>query len=158
MRLTRSAAALVAAGLLWLPSASLLAQSNSDEDLRAQIRELREKLERLEQKLEQQPQQQTAPVPSVPPAALQQRVEDLDQQVRILNRKQELQREELAAKEKEAPIVSSVGERGVSFRSADGRNEVRLRGVFQADGRFFLGDSIGTDTFVLRKVRPIIEG
>jgi phosphate-selective porin OprO and OprP len=157
MRLTRSAAALIAAGLLWLPSAPLLAQSNSDEDLRAQIRELREKLERLEQKLERQPQQ-TAPIPAAPPAALQQRVEDLDQQVRILNRKQELQREELAAKEKESPVVSSVGERGVSFRSADGRNEVRLRGVFQADERFFLGDSLGTDTFVLRKVRPIIEG
>jgi phosphate-selective porin OprO/OprP len=154
MRLTRSAAALIAAGLLWLPSAPPLAQSNSDEDLRAEIHELRQKLERLEQKLEQQSQQRVAPAPS----ALQQRVEDLDQQVRILNRKQELQREELAAKEKESPVVSSVGERGVSFRSADGRNEVRLRGVFQADERFLLGDSLGTDTFVLRKVRPIIEG
>jgi phosphate-selective porin OprO and OprP len=158
MRFTPFASALVAAGILWLPSSPLLAQSNTDEDLRSEIRELREKLERLERKLEQQSQPQPAPNAAAPSAPLEQRVEELDQQVRILGRKQEIQREEQAAKEKEMPVVSSVGERGVSFRSADGRNEVRLRGVFQADERFFLGDSIGTDTFVLRKVRPIIEG
>ena len=157
MQLTRTAA-LVAAGLLWLPSPALRAQSTSDEELRNEIQELRQKLERLEQKLEQQSQTQTAPAPPAPPEALQQRVDELDQQVRILGRKQEIQQEELATKAKESPVVSSVGERGVSFRSADGRNEIRLRGVFQADQRFFLGDSIGTDTFVLRKVRPIIEG
>src|SRR6476659_995871 len=158
MQLTRSAAALAAAGLLWLPSAPLLAQSTTEDELRNEVRELRQKLERLEQKLEQQSQTQAAPPPAAPPAALQQRVDDLDQQVRILGRKQEIQAEDLAIKAKESPVLSSVGERGVSFRSADGRNEVRLRGVFQADERFFLGDSIGTDTFVLRKVRPIIEG
>src|SRR5689334_7174418 len=155
MQPTKSAAAFIAAGIL-IPTASLHAQP-ADEELRNEIRELRQKLERLEQKLEAQTQTPAAPV-APPPATFQQRIDDLDQQVRILNRKQELQREELAAKEKEAPIVSSVGERGVAFRSADERNEIRLRGVFQADERFFLNDSIGTDTFVLRKVRPVIEG
>src|SRR4051794_37500546 len=158
MQVTRSAAALVAAGLLWLPSALLFAQSNNDQELRNEIKELRQKLERLEQRLGQQTATTAPTAPAPPPAALQQRVEDLDQQVRILGRKQEIQQEEQAAKAKETPVVSSVGERGVAFRSADGRNEVRLRGVFQADERFFLGDSIGTDTFLLRKVRPIIEG
>lgn len=158
MQLTRSAAALIAAGLLSVPSAHVAAQSNTEDDLRSEIRELRQKLERLEQKLEQQSQVQSAPAPTPSSEALQQRVEQLDQQVRILDRKQELQREELATKEKTSPVVSSVGERGVAFRSADGRNEIRLRGVMQADERFFLGDSIGTDTFVLRKVRPVIEG
>jgi phosphate-selective porin OprO and OprP len=158
MQLTRCAAALAASGVLWLASPPLLAQSTTEDELRSEIRELRQKLERLEQKLDQQSRTQAAPAPAAPPAALQQRVEDLDQQVRILGRKQEIQAEEIATKAKESPVVSSVGERGVSFRSADGRNEVRLRGVFQADERFFLGDSIGTDTFVLRKARPIIEG
>jgi len=115
-------------------------------------------LERLEQRLEQQAAPAAPTAPATPPAALQQRIDELDQQVRVLGRKQEIQQEEQIAKAKETPVVSSVGERGVAFRSADGRNEVRLRGVFQADERFFLNDSIGTDTFVLRKVRPIIEG
>jgi phosphate-selective porin OprO/OprP len=158
MQFTRSAAALIAAGLLSIPSVHVAAQS-SDDELRNEIRELKQKLERLEQKLEQQAQPAPVAAPAQPSSeALQKRVEELDQQVRVLNRKQELQSEELAAKEKSSPVVSSVGERGLGFKSADGRNEIRLRGVFQADERFFLNDSIGTDTFVLRKVRPIIEG
>src|SRR5690242_1975303 len=155
MHFIRTTAVLLAAASA-LASSPLHAQSSAEEELRSEILELRQKLDRLEQKLESQSHARASS--TSPPAALQQRVDDLDQQVRILNRKQELQREELAAKEKEAPIVSSVGERGVAFRSADGRNEIRLRGVFQADERFFLNDSIGTDTFVLRKVRPVIEG
>src|SRR5215510_2051291 len=108
MQLARPAAALLAAGLLCFPFTPLLAQSTTEEELRNEIRELRQKLERLEQKLEQQSRAQAAPAPIAPPEALQQRVDELDQQVRILGRKQEIQQEELAAKAKESPVVSSV--------------------------------------------------
>ena len=127
MRPTSSAAALLAAGLLCASPAPVLAQSNSDEDLRAEIRELRQKLERLEQKLDQQSQQQAARPATASPAPLEQRVDELDQQMRIISRKQEIQRDEQTAKEKEMAVVSSVGERGVAFRSADGRNESNRR-------------------------------
>ena len=106
MQLTRSAAALVAAGLLWLPSAPLFAQSSNDEELRNEIKELRQKLERLEQRLEQQAAPAAPTAPATPPAALQQRIDELDQQVRVLGRKQEIQQEEQIAKAK-ADLQSS---------------------------------------------------
>ena len=88
---------------------------------------------------------------------LQQKVEDLDQQVRILGRKQEIQQEDAAAEKKERPTVTA-NDKGLRVRSADGKFDFRLRAVLQADERFFLGDSLGTDTFLLRKVRPVFEG
>ena len=107
MQLTRSAAALVAAGLLWLPSAPLLAQSSNDEELRNEIKELRQKLERLEQRLEQQAAPAAPTAPATPPAALQQRIDELDQQVRVLGRKQEIQQEEQIAKAKDCLLYTS---------------------------------------------------
>ncbi|RYZ69714.1 MAG: porin, partial [Lysobacteraceae bacterium] len=46
------------------------------------------------------------------------------------------------------------------FKSAKGDYEVRIRGLLQGDGRFFLdGAPDGTnDTFLLRTARPTIEG
>ena len=167
MRSLRSwALALVASVSLSFHASVLFAQS-TDDDLRNEIRQLREKLEQLEKKLEQksEPASPQAVAPTTGPAAdvgareqaLQQKVDDLDQQVRILGRKQELDAEEKAAEKKER-VATTSNERGISLKSADGRYDIRLRGVVQADGRFFLGDSIGTDTFLLRKVRPTIEG
>ena len=83
----------------------------------------------------------------------------LDQRLRILERRLELQQEEQVAKAKEAPVVA-VNDKGASFKSAKGDYEVRIRGLLQGDGRFFLdGAPDGTnDTFLLRTARPTIEG
>jgi phosphate-selective porin OprO/OprP len=53
-----------------------------------------------------------------------------------------------------------AGEDGFSFKSADGSFAIRLRGVLQFDARFFNADRNVplTDTFDLRRVRPILEG
>src|SRR5688572_25028060 len=53
----------------------------------------------------------------------------------------------------------SAGPGGFSLQSADGQFRLRLRGHAQADGRFFLNDAKqrGADTFLLRRVRPIVE-
>jgi len=59
------------------------------------------------------------------------------------------------------PAANAVaGKDGFSLRSADGNFQFRLRGYVQLDGRFYQGDDErpATDTFVLRRVRPIFEG
>lgn len=104
-------------------------------------------------------------------------VQELDQKVRVLARQNELSAEEAAAKKKEAPVVKA-GSSGFSFGSADGKNEIKLRGLVQADHRHFLegandvrarsrnragvldgeGFNQAEDTSLLRRVRPTIEG
>ncbi len=52
-----------------------------------------------------------------------------------------------------------IGRDGFSWKSADGDFVLRLRGYIQLDGRFFSEETpAGTDTFLLRRVRPIFEG
>ncbi|RKH31599.1 OprO/OprP family phosphate-selective porin, partial [Corallococcus sicarius] len=59
----------------------------------------------------------------------------------------------------EAPVIQ-VSEEGFSVSSADKAFVVKLRGQLQADGRFFADDPdrTGTNTFVMRRVRPFVEG
>jgi phosphate-selective porin OprO/OprP len=68
------------------------------------------------------------------------------------------QRLEVAAKE--STSVVSAGTKGVSVKSADGRNEFRLRGLLHLDARFLDGDDPAdpVDTFQATRVRPIFEG
>ena len=84
---------------------------------------------------------------------------DLDQRLRILERKLELQQEEQVAKAKEAAVVT-VNDKGTSLKSANGDYEIKLRGLIQGDARLFLGGvPAGTnDTFLLRTARPSLEG
>jgi len=102
--------------------------------------------------------QQDSARDTVPPS-LEQRVEALDQQVRVLQRLRELAADSVAAaaKDKASPTASSND--GFSIKSADGKYAVRLKGVLQTDGRFFLSDSANpsTNTFFLRRARPILE-
>lgn len=84
---------------------------------------------------------------------------DLDQRLRVLERRLELQQEEAAAKAKEAPVVA-VTDKGASLKSPNGDYEIKIRGLLQGDGRYFSsGVPSGTyDTFLLRTARPTIEG
>jgi len=86
-------------------------------------------------------------------------LDGLDQRLRILERKLELQQEEQVAKAKDAPVIA-INDKGASFKSANGDYEVKIRGLIQGDGRFFLNDDAvpQNDTFLLRTARPIIEG
>lgn len=98
--------------------------------------------------------QEDSPTPST-----EQKVEELDQKVRILERRAELAEEKAAEAAKTAGTVTA-GKDGFSLRSADGAFQLKIRGYVQADGRFFLDDTDrpATDTFLLRRVRPIVEG
>ncbi|MCE9633608.1 MAG: OprO/OprP family phosphate-selective porin [Methylophilales bacterium] len=94
-------------------------------------------------------------------------VQELDQKVRVLDRKNELAEEAAATKKKETPIVNA-SEKGFGFKSADGAFEIKLKGLIQADYRYFNqgfgGTGINTtntpaaDGFLLRRIRPTIEG
>ncbi len=60
--------------------------------------------------------------------------------------------------EKKTPAVS-LDRKGLSIQSADGDFQMKLRGYLQADSRFYLdGAEDKDDTFLLRRVRPILEG
>lgn len=91
--------------------------------------------------------------------SVQERIDRLDQQVRILQRQRELERDSIAAAAKDKSSLSATRD-GFTLKSADGDFQLKLRGYVQADGRFFVNDPAKalTNTFVLRRVRPILEG
>lgn len=90
---------------------------------------------------------------------LERRLEELDQKYRILERRLELEGETAAEQSKSAPVMS-VGAQGFTFRSADTNFVLKMRGLIQADSRFYIDDGGNNrnDTFLLRRIRPSIEG
>lgn len=91
--------------------------------------------------------------------SVEEKIERLDQELRVLKRQAELDKEAAAEKAKTTGQVTA-GRDGFSFRSADSAFQLRVRGYVQADYREFMGDDErpATDTFILRRVRPIFEG
>ena len=91
--------------------------------------------------------------------ALKKQIEELDQRVRILDRKSELDKEASAELARSAPTMSSDG-RGFTLQSADTNFVLKLRGLLQLDSRTYVNDGgiKNNDSFVLRRARPIIEG
>jgi phosphate-selective porin OprO and OprP len=87
------------------------------------------------------------------------RIEELDQKIKVLERLRELDQEAAEARARVTPtLVAGTG--GFSMRSADGNFQMRFRGYTQFDGRYFNNDVANsfTNTFVMRRVRPIFEG
>lgn len=85
--------------------------------------------------------------------------EELDQRVRILERKLELEAEknEALAKSQGQAVASRDG---FEVKSADNAFRLKFRGYLQVDGRFFLDDAKlpATDSWVVRRARPVVEG
>ena len=99
--------------------------------------------------------------PADPPSEIEQlasKIEELDQQLRVLQRKLEIEKEQAAEKAKVTPTVTA-GREGYALKSADGDFQVKFRGYIQADGRFVGNNDTtsGPTTFVLRRVRPVLE-
>jgi phosphate-selective porin OprO/OprP len=93
------------------------------------------------------------------PKTVDERIDELDQKIRVLDRKSELDKEAAAEKAKTTATVTA-GKDGFSIKSADGAFVLKLRGYTHFDGRFFQSDDQkpAVDTFVLRRIRPIVEG
>jgi phosphate-selective porin OprO/OprP len=96
---------------------------------------------------------------TTPDTTLAGRVEQLDQQVRILQRLRELAADSSAAAAKDRISATASAKDGFSIKSADGKYAVRLKGLLQTDGRFFVTDSAFpvTNSFFVRRARPILE-
>jgi phosphate-selective porin OprO and OprP len=87
------------------------------------------------------------------------RLDELDQRLRVLERRDEIADEQAAEKAKTA-VSTTAAKDGFSFKSADNAFQIRFRGLIHFDARVF-GDDVerpGVDTFLLRRVRPILEG
>jgi phosphate-selective porin OprO/OprP len=92
-------------------------------------------------------------------AELLQRLEEQEQKILVLERKLEIKEEADKAAAGSTAVVKA-SPKGFSLQSADGQNQVKLRGVLHFDGRYFLDDTTAetADTFLLRRVRPTLEG
>jgi len=88
-------------------------------------------------------------------------VQELDQKVKIIERKDEIAAEDAAAKKKETPIVSA-GASGFGIKSPDGNFEYQLKGLIQLDYRNFQDDGLSTtnqaEGFTARRIRPTFQG
>ena len=92
--------------------------------------------------------------------ALREQIRLLDQKLRVLERNSELAAETAAADAKKLPKITA-SEGRFEIASSDGANSLRLRGLVQADARFFFDDAnaaSGQDQFLLRRARLIFEG
>lgn len=94
--------------------------------------------------------------------AAEREIAELKEQLRLLAARLEaLEQRQAASPPGPAPAEARVtaSDRGVGLGTADGANVVRLRGLVQADSRWFMGDGgAGRDAFVLRRARIIAEG
>jgi phosphate-selective porin OprO/OprP len=92
-------------------------------------------------------------------SSLSSRVDELDQQVRILSRLREIAADSVAAAAKDRQSVTANGKDGFSLKSADGKYILRFRGYVQSDGRFFVSNDAvaAVDNLLIRRARPIIE-
>jgi phosphate-selective porin OprO/OprP len=93
------------------------------------------------------------------PPSLTARVDEIDQEIRILKRLRELAADSAAAAAKDKVSPTAGAKEGFSLKSADGRYTLRFRGYFQSDGRFFPSSEAvaSVDNLLLRRARPIIE-
>jgi phosphate-selective porin OprO/OprP len=128
----------------------------SDEELRQCVVELERQLREIKERLSTQAS--GGADGTAAPSSIDERFEAADQNLRILERKWEIERDAAAAAAKVAPAVGASRE-GFQLRSADGSFQLRLRGLVHSDGRFFADDAaeIAPDTFTLRRVRPILD-
>ncbi len=103
--------------------------------------------------------QESEPQASETPKTTDQKLDELDQKIRVLDRKIEIDKEAAAEKAKATGGVTA-DKSGFAIKSADGAYRLRIGGYAQLDSRFFLDEKQRStvDTFILRRVRPILEG
>src|ERR671921_388199 len=89
--------------------------------------------------------------------SLEARINELDQQIKILQRLREISADSAAGAAKDRQSATANAKDGFSIKSADGKYSLRFRGYIQSDGRFFpSSETIPTvDNLLIRRARPI---
>jgi phosphate-selective porin OprO/OprP len=98
-------------------------------------------------------------------AALRAQIEELSQRLKVIERRQEIANESAAAAAATAPVVRAGTDR-FSISNTSGNTLVRFRATLNVDNRIYVNDlapngaalPTGSNTFLLRQVRPFIEG
>lgn len=123
------------AAILGVISALQLGGQPTDSgELERKVRQLEERLKRMEEKLEQL-QPRLGPAPAADGA----------------------DGEPIAPVAVREPAEAVAGRDGFWIKSAGGDFKLNLAGYLQSDGRFYT-NNLGTNTFLLRRVRPILQG
>ena len=163
MNARNSVAAILVAGLvatnLHLPAQINAPAKSVDERIEAleneinQLKQQREAERAASEKLEQEIKLLKQQRESEKSAS-----EQLGQDVQRL--KQEHESAQAAEKKTKALPVVKAGAEGLSVKSADGEFDFQVHGLLQADAHYYANDQagLGTDEFLLRKVRPILQG
>lgn len=138
-----------------VPAYAADANGGGSESQAEEIRELKSEVDALVKKVNQLEKQQAASQP----VAQQTTIDNLDQQVRILERERENDREDADALAKAQPRFS-VGSSGFNAMSSDSNFVFSLKGVLQIDDRTYFSKNVtpGADSFLLRRARPIFQG
>ena len=146
------------AALAVIPAYTAASSPDAGSAGTAEIEALKKELRELGQKVRSLEEQQASARQTNADAAGE-KLQDLDQQVRILGRQRELDNENAAAAAKALPKIAA-GPGGFSFTSADTNFSLALHGVLQVDSRtFFANDNLqGDNSFLLRRARPILQG
>ena len=130
-------AAVTAIGLL--PPSALAQAGPSNAELQREVIELTQKVEQLE--------------------AADRQHQELDQRVRIIDRKLEVEQEAAIEKAKTTPSVKFDPVTGFHLTTPDGRNDLHFGAVLQVDQRYYLTQTKPTGSeFLIRRLRPILEG
>lgn len=145
MPLQRTLLAL-AIGLAVLPAHAADPRDPTVQELLARIAALEQRLAAVEGR-------------TAPATAATADVDAVDQRLRVVERKQELQAEADATRSATAPVLA-LSDKGLSLKSASGDFEVKVRGLVQGDFRHYGGDASASqlDGFLLRRVEPSLEG
>ena len=99
---------------------------------------------------------------AVPAPNVEARIAALEQELQLLKRQVEVDREVAFNNAQKNPIITATtGKEGFSIKSPDGNFKLKIGGYAQADGRYFVNNHEvpgTTASFLLRKVRPTLEG
>jgi phosphate-selective porin OprO and OprP len=94
-------------------------------------------------------------------ASLEQRLDNLEQQVAILKRQLENNKEDTAAQSSTTPVITANSKDGFSIKSQDGNYSLKIGGYTQVEAREFADNKKDLDygsSIIPRRVRLIIQG
>lgn len=99
------------------------------------------------------------PPQGVAAKTVDERLAELEQEIQLLKRQKEVEKEIQIKKDLETPVLK-VSKEGFNVSSKDQAFALKFRGQIQTDARNFFNDerTNQTNTFLLRRVRPTLEG